>query len=133
LLPRHGAGAKMAELLGQPFVVENRAGAGGNIGADVVAKAPPDGYTPLMATDLATLQEQGVSGFECYTWNAILAPAKMPPAIVARLSDAINGALADPLAELRSSAKRATQPVISSSVVFRGPGIGSFLSMATPA
>jgi tripartite-type tricarboxylate transporter receptor subunit TctC len=47
--------------------------------------------------DLATLQEQGVSGFECYTWNAILAPAKTPPAIVARLSDAINRALADPL------------------------------------
>src|SRR5436309_11658642 len=43
-------GARMAELLAQPFVVENRAGAGGNIGADVVAKAPPDGYTLLMAT-----------------------------------------------------------------------------------
>src|SRR6201997_4613698 len=43
-------GAKMSELLGQQFVVENRAGAGGNIGADFVAKATPDGYTILMAT-----------------------------------------------------------------------------------
>src|SRR5215471_7051714 len=43
-------GAKMAELLGQQFVVENKAGAGGNIGADAVAKASPDGYTLLMAT-----------------------------------------------------------------------------------
>src|SRR5215467_322671 len=43
-------GAKMAELLGQQFVVENKAGAGGNLGADLVAKSPPDGYTLLMAT-----------------------------------------------------------------------------------
>ncbi|HEX2566652.1 MAG TPA: tripartite tricarboxylate transporter substrate binding protein [Burkholderiales bacterium] len=38
-------GAPMGELLGQPVVVENRVGAGGNIGMDLVAKAPADGYT----------------------------------------------------------------------------------------
>ena len=43
-------GARMGELLGQQFLVENKAGAGGNIGADLVAKASPDGYTLLMAT-----------------------------------------------------------------------------------
>jgi tripartite-type tricarboxylate transporter receptor subunit TctC len=36
---------KMSELSGQAFVVENRGGAGGVLGADAVAKAPPDGYT----------------------------------------------------------------------------------------
>jgi tripartite-type tricarboxylate transporter receptor subunit TctC len=41
---------KMAEILGQPFVIENRAGAGGNIGTDAVAKAPADGYTLLVAS-----------------------------------------------------------------------------------
>src|SRR5262245_62320676 len=230
-------GTKMAELLGQQFVVENKAGAGGNLGADAVAKAPPDGYTLLMATvsthainpglyrnmpydpvrdfapvaqigvtptllgvhpsvaatdakslialvkqnpgqftygssglgsilhlcgeqfktlagglnivhvpycgsapmmsdlvggqismafdatptalpqaqsgairaigagmatrmrampELPTLQEQGLKGFESYTWNAILAPADTPQPIVERLNEAINKALDDP-------------------------------------
>ena len=231
-------GAKLTDLLGQTFVIENKTGAGGNIGADVVAKATPDGYTLLMATvsthainpglyksipydplndfapvmqvgvtpcvlavnpslpvknvqeliallkanpgkysygssgmgsilhlcgeqfktaagglkavhvpyrgsapmmtdlvggqiafafdalptvlpqvqggkiraigggmaararampDLPTLQEQGVPGFECYTWNAILAPAHTPAPIIAVLSEAIHKALADPV------------------------------------
>src|ERR1051326_8904665 len=230
-------GVKMGELLGQQFVVENKNGAGGNIGADMVAKSAPDGYTLLMATvsthainpglykkmpydpvrdfapigqvgvtptllgvhpsipatdakslialvkanpgkfsygssglgsilhlcgeqfkalagglnivhvpyrgsapmmsdlvggqismafdatptalpqarsgairaigagmatrmrampELPTLQEQGLKGFECYTWNAILAPAGTPQAIVDRLSESINTAMEDP-------------------------------------
>lgn len=41
---------ELSKAFGQQFVVENRAGAGGNIGADLVAKAPNDGYTLLMGT-----------------------------------------------------------------------------------
>jgi len=42
-------GAKLSDNLGQPVVIENRVGAGGNVGADVVAKSSPDGYTMLLA------------------------------------------------------------------------------------
>jgi tripartite-type tricarboxylate transporter receptor subunit TctC len=42
--------AKLSEQLGQQFFVDNRPGAGGNIGSEFVAKSPPDGYTLLMGT-----------------------------------------------------------------------------------
>ncbi len=231
-------GARMAEILGQQVIIDNRPGAGGNLGADMVAKAPPDGYTLLMATvsthainpllykkipydpvkdftpigqvgvtpsvlavhkdvpvknvqeliamlkanpgkysygssglgsilhlcgesfkmavggldvehvpyrgsapmmndlaagqipmafdglptalpqiqagtirplatgtatraralpDLSTVQEQGVKGYECYTWNAIFAPAKTPKPIVDKLAAAMKQSLADPV------------------------------------
>jgi tripartite-type tricarboxylate transporter receptor subunit TctC len=44
-------GAKVAESLGQPVIIENRAGSGGNVAADAVAKSPPDGYTILQNTN----------------------------------------------------------------------------------
>jgi tripartite-type tricarboxylate transporter receptor subunit TctC len=44
-------GAKLGASLRQPVVVENHAGAGGNLGADVVAKSAPDGYTILQTTN----------------------------------------------------------------------------------
>ena len=41
---------ELSRAFGQPFIVENRAGAGGNVGAEAVAKSPADGYTLLMGT-----------------------------------------------------------------------------------
>lgn len=58
-------GEKLTTALGQQVIVDNRSGAGGNIGADVVAKSSPDGYTLLMAST-------GVMAFNHYLY------AKLP-------------------------------------------------------
>src|SRR5437868_9299053 len=43
-------GKKLSEQLGQPFIIENKAGASGTMGANSVARAPADGYTLLVIT-----------------------------------------------------------------------------------
>jgi tripartite-type tricarboxylate transporter receptor subunit TctC len=50
-------GAKLQDVLGQPFVVENRPGGGAIVGTDAVAKSAPDGYTLLMMSNTHTVNE----------------------------------------------------------------------------
>jgi tripartite-type tricarboxylate transporter receptor subunit TctC len=52
---------RMSESTGQQFIVENRGGAGGTIGASVVAKAPPDGYT-LLVHNIAFVTASAILG-----------------------------------------------------------------------
>jgi len=50
-------GARLGDAMGQPFVVENRPGAGAVVGSDAVAKSAPDGYTLLMMSNTHTVNE----------------------------------------------------------------------------
>jgi len=62
------AGQSLSEQLGQTFVIDNRPGAGGNIGAEAAAKAPADGYTLLLLSPSAAIGH-GLS--ERLTFNVI--------------------------------------------------------------
>ena len=69
-------GEKAGKALGQPFVIENRPGAGGNIGADAVAKSAPDGYT-LLITSIGMATNKPLYGKLSYDPVASFAPVSL--------------------------------------------------------
>ena len=64
----------LSERLGQPVIIENRAGAGGNIAADAAAKADPDGYTLLMTTSTTFAADPSLYKTLPYNVQADFAP-----------------------------------------------------------
>lgn len=68
---------ELSKSLGQPVVVENKAGAGGMIAGDFVAKAEPDGYTLFMAANGPLLYSPTIFNKPLYHWNKNFIPVSM--------------------------------------------------------
>ncbi len=64
-IPARLVGQKLSELLGQPVVIENRPGAGGNVAIEVVVRSAPDGYTPAWVSPGATVAKALLPQLSC--------------------------------------------------------------------
>jgi len=65
---------KLQEKFGQPFVIENKAGAGGLIAGEYIAKSPPDGYTLFVGANGPILFAPTIAGRDAYQWQRDFAP-----------------------------------------------------------
>ncbi len=116
-------GPRLGELMGQTVIVDNRAGAGGNIAAEVTAKAQPDGYTLLFANGGIAIAQSYYSRLE---YNALrdLAPVALVTAMP-HIACANNSMPAKTIKELIALAK--TRP---GDLLYSSAGIGNSDHMA---
>jgi tripartite-type tricarboxylate transporter receptor subunit TctC len=117
-------GQHLSERIGQPVVVENRMGAGGNIGADVVAKSEPDGTTMLMSANFVAIAP---SLYKRMTYDPIkdLAPVTFVGSIPSVL--VVNNSVpATSVAELVALAK--SKP---NELAYATPGLGTSTHLGT--
>ena len=118
------AAAKLAPRLGQQVVVDNRAGAGGNIAHDIVAKAAPDGYTMVLASVASLAMSPGLLGKVPYDpVNDFSAVAQLVD--VSSLLSVHAGSPSKTTQELVARAKQ--QP---NKVTVANPGTGSIAHLA---
>jgi tripartite-type tricarboxylate transporter receptor subunit TctC len=114
---------RLSERLGQPVVVQNQAGASGNIGADTVAKSNPDGYTVLMGANtmlMASQMYKNVSFDPVKDFSAVSMAAYGSLMLVAHPKTGIKS-----VADLVSQVK-----AMPGSVSFGSPGVGTPHHMA---
>ena len=117
--------ARISEEFGQQFIVENKAGAGGNIAADSVAKADPDGYTFIVGTPGTHAINQFVFKNMTYDQARDIAPVIII-ARVPNLCSVTNGLPVKSVAELIAYAK--SKP---GELFYGTPGLGSTAHVST--
>jgi tripartite-type tricarboxylate transporter receptor subunit TctC len=114
---------KLRDRLGQPFLVENRAGAAGNVGAEVVFKAPPDGYTLLVTTPAPLVSNKALYkqlAFDPDQFTAVSVVVSSPNVLVLK-----NGVPANNVRELIAYAKANPDKLNYAS---QGAGTGAHLT-----
>jgi tripartite-type tricarboxylate transporter receptor subunit TctC len=123
---------KMSEALGQPIVIENKPGVNGMLGADAVAKAPPDGYTLLVGTNSTNAALKSLMKKLPYDQDTAFAPVAFlgsVPLIVAVNNDVPVKTLRDLVAMAKAKpgqmnfASASTSQRVSSEMLFSMAGI----------